>query len=393
MALPVVDFSLLTLGTDAQRSLSAKQLVDSLEIHGFVRLRNHGLSSDTIRALFTWVSEMCIKTSTLALQSWPWVFDATESKVLRAPHRLEKKDRVPREISTFAWVRWSRPREHFKNLTRLDCCGGRQRCPSEFSLCYTMTVRDWVRLQESLDYGSPLDADFPNVWLDEADLPGFRQGIESCYVAYQTRSFQIMQALESGLKIPSGCFTERCIPDSSELRLNHYPEVNMQELNSGRTRRIWPHTDTGLISLLLQDRVGGLELEDRQNPGAFLPASSEDPTDMIVNVGDTLERWTNGVLKAALHHVSTPDNMKNKENGRVTARSSIVFFLRANGATSAGPIPCFVTPKRPTGDSETTVLEYLQQSNSKLFGYWQYSDYQWPDGTNKEQGGLVPQRY
>ena len=178
-----------------------------------------------------------------------------------------------------------------------------------------------------------------------------------------------MQALELGLSLPSGCLTERCIPDASESRLNHYPEVDMQELNSGNTRRIWPHTDIGLISLLLQDGVGGLEVEDRGNPGSFLPVTSDQPTEMVVNVGDTLERWTNGVLKAGLHHVSTPEDMKNEEHSRIAARSSIVFSLKANGATSAGPIPCFVYPERPARYSEITVLEYLQQSNRKLFRY------------------------
>ena len=115
-----------------------------------------------------------------------------------------------------------------------------------------------------------------------------------------------MQALEIGLGVPSGCFAERTNHDSSEARLNYYPQVDVQELKTGNARRIWPHTDSGLITLLLQDDVGGLEFEDRQNPGAFLPLSSTASTDMVVNVADTLERWTNGVLRAGLHQVNIP---------------------------------------------------------------------------------------
>ena len=180
---------------------------------------------------------------------------------------------------------------------------------------------------------------------------------------------QIMQALEIGLGLTSGCFTRRCTTDASELRLNHYPKIDAQQLNSGSTRRIWPHTDLGLISLLFQDREGGLELEDRQNPGTFLSVSSDDHTDMIVNIGDTLERWTNGVLKAAIHQVSPAENVRDKNNGKIAERSSIVFFVKANGVASVGPISCFVTAKRPAMYSEMTVSEYLQQSNTKLFGY------------------------
>ena len=178
-----------------------------------------------------------------------------------------------------------------------------------------------------------------------------------------------MRALEVGLGIPEGSFTERSTPDSSELRLNNYPEVDSKELTTGGARRIWPHTDTGLISLLLQDRVGGLEFEDRKNPGAFLPVRSDVLTDVILNVADTLERWTNGVLKAGVHRVNTPDSMQFSNNGKAAARSSIVFFFRADGAASAEPLASFVTLQRPARYSKITVLKYLQQCNSTLYAY------------------------
>ena len=178
-----------------------------------------------------------------------------------------------------------------------------------------------------------------------------------------------MQALEIGLGAPDGCFTKRVDRDSSELRLNYYPQVDIQEFKTGRARRIWPHTDSGLITLLLQDDVGGLEFEDQQNPGTFLPLPSTTRTEMVVNVADTLERWTNGTLRAGLHQVNPSDEMGDREGGRVAPRSSIVFFFRANEAASAGPIPSFVTPQRPARYSEITALEYLQQLNGKLYSY------------------------
>ena len=178
-----------------------------------------------------------------------------------------------------------------------------------------------------------------------------------------------MQALELGLGVPSGSLTARCIPDDSELRLNHYPQISTKELETGSSRRIWPHTDTGLFTLLLQDRVGGLELEDRMNLGSFLPVSSDVPTDLVLNVADTLERWTNGALRAGVHRVVSPDRTNVTERGMAMARSSIVYFFRANGATSAGPIPSFVSPKHPVKYSEITALEYYQQRNSTLYTY------------------------
>ena len=69
MALPVVDFSLIASGTYSQRILTAKELVNSLKTHGFVKLRSHGLPSDTIDALFSWVGGIHLKTSAPAQES------------------------------------------------------------------------------------------------------------------------------------------------------------------------------------------------------------------------------------------------------------------------------------------------------------------------------------
>ena len=237
------------------------------------------------------------------------------------------------------------------------------------STVYDEVLRLIINWQASFDVGSPSDIEFPNAWPQEADLPGFRQCLESYYAACQKISFEIVRVLELGLGIPSGSFTERSTPGSSELRLNNYPEVDSKELTTGSAHRIWPHTDTGLFSLLWQDQVGGLEIEDRKNPGAFLPVSSDDPTDLILNVADTLERWTNGVLKAGVHRVNTPDRMQVSGNGKVAARSSVVFFARANGDASAGPLASFITPHRPARYPEITVREYLQQVNSTLYTY------------------------
>ena len=236
----------------------------------------------------------------------------------------------------------------------------------EFVVSMKKTNIEW---QESFDVGSPSDRQFPNVWLDDKDLPGFRQCMEAYYMSCQTISFRIMEALELGLGVPSGSLTQRCVPDDSELRLNHYPQISTREIEKGSTRRIWPHTDTGLFTLLLQDRVGGLELEDRRNPGAFLPVSSDVPTDMVLNIADTLERWTNGALEAGVHRVVSPDRTKVTKEGMAMARSSIVYFFRANGATSAGPLPSFVAPDRPATYSEITALEYLRQRNGTLYTY------------------------
>jgi hypothetical protein len=53
--LPLVDFGLFLHGSIDQREQAAKKLVDSFVNHGFVRLKNHGISGDFVQQIWEWV--------------------------------------------------------------------------------------------------------------------------------------------------------------------------------------------------------------------------------------------------------------------------------------------------------------------------------------------------
>ena len=72
----------------------------------------------------------------------------------------------------------------------------------------------------------------------------------------------LMQALAIGFKLEAS---------ATDLRLNHYPAIHIQDLRDGAVSRISLQTDFDNISLLLQDRVGGLEIEECAHPGFFVP--------------------------------------------------------------------------------------------------------------------------
>lgn len=194
--------------------------------------------------------------------------------------------------------------------------------------------------------------------------------MESCYLQFQDICLTLMRAMEVGLDLPSGRLVERCKPASSELRLNHYPRTNLRELAEGKVKRTWPHTDFGIITLLFQDSVGGLELEDRRNPGTFapvLPGNPHGPTEMVVNISDTFQRWTNDVIRAGVHQVSVPPSMKGLTKGFCPERYSGIFFFKAHRSTSAGPMPHFVTKERPAAYDEITALEYQRRMTKVLY--------------------------
>ena len=78
-------------------------------------------------------------------------------------------------------------------------------------------------------------------------IPGFQAGVEEIYAHFHSLAHHVLDALNLGLDLPPNTLVARATPDSSELRLNHYPSVSKRELTERNTRRIWPHTDLGLI--------------------------------------------------------------------------------------------------------------------------------------------------
>ena len=214
------------------------------------------------------------------------------------------------------------------------------------------------------------DTTYPNEWIAKKTLPAFREHVESYYTVFQETSNTIFEAIELGLNLPPISLLSRTLPEVGELHLNHYPSIPKHELLTTNTRRIWPHTDFGTLSFLFQDSAGGLEFEDRSKPGTFVPVTSGDTSDLIVNVADILQRWTNDVLKAGLHRVSVPRQFKvdggTEEDCILPDRYSLVFFCRPSAEKSAGAIHDFVSEERPANFDEISALEHLERRN-RLF--------------------------
>lgn len=176
--------------------------------------------------------------------------------------------------------------------------------------------------------------------------------------------------MELGLELPQGTLANRCNPSASEIRLNHYPTISRALITEGKIKRTWPHTDFGIITLLFQDSVGGLELEDRKKPGTFvpiLPSPAHGPRELIVNVSNTLQRWTNNVIRAGLHQVSLPLMSGGLAADTCPERYSAVFFLKAHRDTCVGPLPHFVTVDRPAAYTAMTAIEYQRQMTQVLY--------------------------
>lgn len=223
--------------------------------------------------------------------------------------------------------------------------------------------------KEHFDVGPPEDVDFPNKWM-ESELPGFQRFSESFYRDCQELCLQVMEAFELSCDLPAGMLQDRCKPAASELRYNFYPPVSLAKLYEGQTRRGWPHTDFGLITLLFQDLQGGLQYEDRsKGSGNFLELQRETSDEIAINISDTFQRWTNDHIMAGVHQVwlppLTPSQLAQKDYV-LPCRISNVFFFKPDRNANVGALPQFVSGERPSRYEDITALAFHKKMTDVL---------------------------
>jgi isopenicillin N synthase-like dioxygenase len=139
----------------------------------------------------------------------------------------------------------------------------------------------------------------------EADLPGWRDAAAGYYRTMEATGAALMRAVARGLGLPEHAFDRAFVNGISTLRVIRYPVRETARLDPAL--RVGdgymlgaPHIDSGLVTLLAQDGVAGLEVEDRAGQWIGVP-----PTEgtLVVNFGKLLERWTGGAVRATRHRV------------------------------------------------------------------------------------------
>ena len=153
----------------------------------------------------------------------------------------------------------------------------------------------------------------PNVW--PAEVPSFRDTFLQLFAAFDTAGLRILEAIARHLRLAPDYFEDTVADGNSVLRLLHYPPVSADAPGV----RAGAHEDINTITLLLGAEEAGLELLDRD--GKWLPVAPKEG-ELVVNIGDMLQRLTNNVLKSTSHRVVNPPP---ERRGR--ARYSMPFFL------------------------------------------------------------------
>lgn len=232
-------------------------------------------------------------------------------------------------------------------------------------VCTWTKTDDW---QETLDMGGAQDELVDNLWIPEDSLPGFRSFMEYFYEKAFKTEMQLLSALAIALGVSEDHLRSLHNRAENEFRLLHYPAIAASELADGSATRIAEHTDFGTITMLFQDSVGGLQVEDQTQPGVFHSVESAKPTDIILNIGDSLQRLTNDTFRAACHRVTYPPLVKAGDTAEIPERYSIAYFAKPNRQASLLPLKEFITDATPCRYEDVTAWDWNNRRIEKLFG-------------------------
>ena len=196
----------------------------------------------------------------------------------------------------------------------------------------------------------------PNVWPDEVD--GFRATFEELYEAFDTAGRRVLEAIALHLDLPQDFFASTVEDGNSVMRLLHYPPVE-GGMAKGAIRAA-AHGDINTITLLLGAEEAGLELLTRH--GEWLAVAPPEGA-LVVNIGDMLDRLTNGRLRSTKHRVVNPTG---EAQGR--ARYSMPFFLHFRPDYVIETLPQCIDPARPDDHPEPIsshdfLLQRLREIN------------------------------
>ena len=268
--IPTLDLDLYIHGDEASKSSFIQDVGKTFQNVGFVAIKNHGISKPLIDTFYA---------------------------AAKAFFYLETTAKTNYEIPGLAGQRGytSFGKEHAKQSKAAD-------------------LKEFFQIGQVVKGNDSIKESYPdNVYVEE--IPSFTQLGDELYAAFETVGNHLLEAIAIYLNLDPDYFRSRTFNGNSILRAIYYPPIQAEPMSAIRAEQ---HEDINLITLLVGASSGGLELLSK---GEWLPVVPEND-EIVVNVGDMLQRLTNNYLKSTTHRVVNPPKEQWGEE-----RLSIPFFL------------------------------------------------------------------
>jgi len=303
--IPLVDLSTFARGDAQSRAAFVASLGDAFHTIGFVGVTNHGISKELIENFY-----------------------AAAKAFFALPEQIKKKYEIEGSAGQRGYTSFGR--EHAKDSQVAD-------------------LKEFFQIAQEVGPHDPLHEIYPDN-PDVAEAPDFLKYGRELYRAFESTGGLLLQAIALHLNLPEDYFQDKIDKGSSILRAIHYPPITQEPASAIRAER---HEDINLITLLVGASAGGLQLLNMHEE--WLDIVPEDD-EIVINVGDMLQRLTNNYLKSTTHRVVNPP----QELWHLP-RLSIPFFLHPKPDMDLTVLPSCVTADRPVAYEAITAGAYLDE--------------------------------
>ena len=186
---------------------------------------------------------------------------------------------------------------------------------------------------------------------------GFDEAVVDTYRAFERLAADLMRIFAVALKLQEHHFAPLIDRHFSILSVHHYPALDAAP-KPGQLRT-GAHTDYGSLTILaMTEANGGLEAQSAS--GHWIPVRA-GRGELVVNLGDMMQRWTNDRWVSTMHRVVTPDHIGDAASRRL----SIGYFMHPNYDAEIRCIPTCLSDGEPPKHPTITAGEHIRAKIEK----------------------------
>jgi isopenicillin N synthase-like dioxygenase len=210
-------------------------------------------------------------------------------------------------------------------------------------------LKEFFQFGQTVEDNDPIKKEYPdNVTVEE--VPQFTPTLFKAYRSFEKSGKALLQAIALYLGLDEHYFDDNVHNGNSILRAIHYPPILSEPKSAIRAEQ---HEDINLITLLVGASADGLQILTKQNEWVGVTSL---PEQIVVNVGDMLQRLTNNKLRSTTHRVVNPPREL-----WGTSRFSIPFFLHPKSEMSLASLESCIDDRHPKAYEDATAGEYLDE--------------------------------
>lgn len=303
--IPSIDLADFLSGDPTRKAAFVEKLGKAYETIGFVAVKNHGLSEDQSAKLY---------------------------KEVQAFFNLPETTKKKYEVEGLAGQRGytSFGKEHAKGRNTGD-------------------LKEFWHFGQYVEDKDPIEKEYPeNVEVKE--LPEFNRIGKVVYQTLEEAGRNMLRAIALYLGLEEKYFDDKIHNGNSILRPIHYPPITEAPDDAVRAAE---HEDINLITLLMGASAEGLQVLNKKGEWVAVTAL---PEQIVVNVGDMLQRLTNNRLRSTTHRVVNPPKEKWGDS-----RFSIPFFLHPRSGMRLDCLEECIDPDHPKHYEDIAAGEYLNE--------------------------------